>query len=68
MWMTRVCGRASSVDDDCILLARLEVPIVWVGESPTGTWQVDGIAVDIVVDESRRPVLAHMRLLQEWML
>ena len=68
MWMTRMCGRVSSADDDCILLARLEVPIVFVGGSPTGAWQVDGIAVDIVVDESRRPVLVHMRLLQEWML
>ena len=58
----------SSVDDDCLLLAQLEVPIVLVGGSPTGAWQVDGIAVDIVVNESRRPVLVHMRLLQEWML
>lgn len=59
---------AESFDDDCLLLARLEVPIVWVGGSPIGAWQVDGIAGDIVIDESRRPVLAHMRLLQEWML
>ena len=68
LWMTRICGSTSKAGDDCVLLARLEVPIVWVGGSPTGAWQVDGSAAQIVVDQSRRPYLAHMRLLQEWLL
>ncbi|MGC2775398.1 MAG: hypothetical protein WA418_07125 [Bradyrhizobium sp.] len=67
-WMTRMCGSARAAEDDCVLLARLEVPIVWVGGSPTGAWQVDGSAAAVVVDESRRPYLAHMRLLEEWLL
>jgi hypothetical protein len=41
---------------------------VWIGGSPTGAWQVDGKARDVVVDESRRPFLAHLQLLQEWLL
>jgi len=67
-WMTRLCGTTPGADDDCVLLARLEVPVIWVGGSPTGAWQVDGGAATIVIDESRRPILVHMRLLQEWQL
>ena len=58
----------ASADDRLRPAGAVEVPIVFVGGSPTGAWQVDGSAADIAVDESRRPVLAHMRLLQEWML
>jgi hypothetical protein len=68
LWMTRVCGSTSKPDADCVLLTRLDVPVVWVGGSPTGAWQVDGHAASIIVDESRRPYLVHMRLLQEWLL
>jgi hypothetical protein len=66
LWMTRVCGAASKPDDDCVLLAGLQVPIVWVGGSPSGVWQVAGNAASIAIDERRRPYLAHQRLLQEW--
>ena len=39
-----------------------------VGGSPTGAWQVVGSAADVAIDESRRPFLSHLRLLQEWLL
>jgi hypothetical protein len=67
-WITRMCGNAPKADDNCVLLAKLDVPIVFVGGSPTGAWQVDGSAADVAVDESRRPYLSHMQLLQEWLL
>lgn len=68
LWMTRICGAAAKPDDDCVLLAQLHVPVVWVGGVPTGTWQASGGAASISIDEGRRPYLAHMRLLQEWLL
>lgn len=68
MWMSRMCGVAANADDDCVMLARLAVPIIWVGGSPAGGWQVSGGSATIIVDESRRPYLTNMRLLQEWLL
>jgi len=67
LWMTRMCGTAAKPDDDCVLLAELDVPLVWVGGSPSGAWQVAGDASSIVVKEHRRPYLANLRLLQEWL-
>jgi len=66
LWMTRKCGAIPGVDDDCVLLARLEIPIIWVGGSPTGAWQISGKAEGITIDESRRPFLTPVRLQQEW--
>ena len=63
-WMVEMCGDASDVDADCLFLARLDVPII----QPGGVWQVNGDKDVIKVDESRRPYLAHTRLLQEWLL
>ncbi len=68
LWMTRMCGNLGKPDDDCVLLAQLDVSIVWVGGSPSGAWQVDGTAAGIAIDESGRPIQAHARLLQEWLL
>lgn len=67
-WMAQKCADPSNPEDACVMLARIDVPIVWVGGSPTGAWVVDGDAQDIDIDERLRPVLAHLRLLQEWML
>jgi hypothetical protein len=67
-WMARQCAAPARPDDACLLLAELDVPLVWVGGSPTGVWQVDGAATDVAIDERLRPVLAHLRLLQEWVL
>ena len=64
-WMAQICGGKSGVDDNCILLGSFEVPIVWVGGSPTGVWQVDGKAKSILIDESRRPILVSLRMLSE---
>lgn len=67
-WMAQKCADPANPDDSCVMLARVDVPIIWVGGSPTGAWVVDGDAQDIDIDERLRPVLAHLRLLQEWML
>jgi hypothetical protein len=42
----------------------LDVPLVNVG--PGQKWQVDD-KHPVTIDESRRPILLHVRMLQEWM-
>jgi hypothetical protein len=64
----RRCHPLADKNRDCVLLARVEFPVVWVGGSPTGAWQVDGSPATVSVDESARPFIVHLRLLQEWML
>jgi hypothetical protein len=44
--------------DPCLLLARLDVPLTSEGTKDPG--------LDVEVVEDDRPVLAHLRLLQEW--
>jgi hypothetical protein len=51
--------------DDCVLLATLEIPIVW-SDRDRG-WRVDRRA-EISIDERRRPYLVHLRALQQWLL
>jgi len=51
---------------DRVLLAALTVPIVPPGLSQPG-WTVTSAAA-VVVSEERRPLLLHLRLLQEWLL
>jgi len=51
--------------DDCLLLARIDVPVV--GGGGSGEWHVDDKRA-VLIDDSRRPLLAHLRLLQEWAL
>jgi hypothetical protein len=67
-WMAQKCAETPDPTDACVMLARVDVPITWVGGSPTGAWVVDGLAADIDIDERLRPVLGHLRLLQEWTL
>jgi len=64
-WMGRMCGAMAGADDDCVLLARLEMPVILAG-SP-GVWQVAGGKEVVLIDESSRPYLMSMRLLQEWL-
>jgi hypothetical protein len=52
-------------DEDCVLLARLDVPVV--EDALTKELLIDGGA-QVAVDQEARPVLAHQRFLQEWML
>jgi hypothetical protein len=59
------CGdhqTGAAVADECLLLARVDVPVVNVGG---GEWRVDDTK-SISIDELRRPLLVHLRLLQEW--
>jgi len=65
MWTSCPCNTISNPSQDCVLLAQLEVPIISVGSG----WEVDNSnGKHIHIDESRRPYLASMRLLQEWIL
>ncbi|HYI13094.1 MAG TPA: hypothetical protein VEK57_28870 [Thermoanaerobaculia bacterium] len=58
------CCGGSSHDmpkaDECLLLARVSVPVI----RTSGNWVVDDLGT-IEIDESRRPMLLHLRMLQE---
>lgn len=47
--------------DGCLLLAEVVAPL-------TSDFRVDGDANVVAVDESRRPFVPHLRMLQEWLL
>jgi hypothetical protein len=71
-WIARWHGCAPThfdVDDkteeDCVMLAKLTVPIALV--SP-GNWTVADRPAVVQKDESERPYLIHLRMLQEWIL
>jgi hypothetical protein len=68
MWMARICHVPMVKDQDCVLLARVEFDVEFIGGSPTGAWQVAGSPAIVAVDESTRPFLVHLRLVQEWMM
>jgi len=57
-------GTGPAAPDECVLLARVDVPVVNVG---AGEWRVDD-KKSVAIDESRRPLLVHLRLLQEWVV
>jgi hypothetical protein len=62
------CGNSAAgapPPDSCLLLAELDVPLVNIG--PGQNWRVDD-KQSVVIDESRRPILVHTRMLQEWLL
>jgi competence ComEA-like helix-hairpin-helix protein len=57
LWRGAACD-GSTPDEDCVLLAQLDVPLV------------DGLASSdeaVVVNEEQRPFLVHLRMLQEWL-
>jgi hypothetical protein len=68
LWMAWRCHRAVVGDQDCVLLARVVVKVLFAGGSPVGVWESAGGASTIAIDETTRPFLTHLRLLQEWML
>lgn len=68
LWMARRCHMPMVKDQDCVLLARVEFDVEFIGGSPTGVWQVVGSPATVSVDESARPFLVHLRMLQEWMM
>jgi hypothetical protein len=57
------CGSKDSdppKTDECLLLARVDVPVIF----SSGNWLVDETGT-IEIDESQRPILVHLRMLQE---
>ncbi|WP_028079981.1 hypothetical protein [Solimonas soli] len=63
LWQTCCCACTPSASDDCVLLARVEVPVVFSG----GVWLVDS-AGEVSIDGGAAPLLVSQRLLQEWLL
>jgi hypothetical protein len=55
---------AGDQDEDGLLLAAVDVPVI---RTADGDLQVTD-AAQIVIDETSRPTLIHLRLLQEWLL
>jgi hypothetical protein len=69
VWPAQACscagaGPAAPPSDECLLLAEVNVPVVNTG--PGRTFVVDDKHT-VTIDESRRPVLLHSRMIQEWM-
>jgi hypothetical protein len=60
------CGEqgGAPAPDKCLLLARVDVPIVNIGGDE---WRVDDTRTS-TIDESRRPVVISLRVLQEWVV
>jgi len=57
------CSCNGNMTPDALLLAEVDVPLVLVGQE----WQVDDLQ-PVNINESRRPILLHTRMLQEWLL
>lgn len=55
---------ASNNTEDCVLLGRVDVPVLL--NSPD-QWVVSDVNA-VSVDDRQRPFIAHLRLLQEWLL
>ena len=68
LWMAMRCHRAQQPDTDCLLLAGISFQVSWIGSSPSGAWQITGSPPSVLVDDSTRPLLADVRMLQEWLL
>jgi hypothetical protein len=70
-WTSQSCGcggsseTANPLADECLLLAEIDVPVVYVG--PGNNWAVDDTQ-PVTIDESHRPILLHSRMQQEWLL
>ena len=67
MWRGLDASCVTPTGNDCVLLAILRIPISY---SETGEWAIaiDGQTVMAkLVDETTRPYLIHLRMLQEWM-
>lgn len=62
--MARRCADLAGSEQDCVLLAALEVPLVHIGGDAAAGWSVDGLAGDVVVEEGRRPLIAPLHLVQ----
>lgn len=65
VWVTEVRAALNGLEggtipptEGCVLLGTLDFNIT--------NWTVSTPVADISIDESRRPILAHVRMLQEW--
>jgi hypothetical protein len=63
VWVTelRPLSHMSALDDDCVLLAEVDVPVA---SAPNGRWIVEDLS-RIAVSDERRPYVLPLRLLQE---
>lgn len=68
-WHTEFCGCGAppciESCDDRLLLGRLDFKVV---KNAGNSWMVDSSTSAPTVDESRRPILGHLRALQEQMI
>ncbi len=56
---------APTQDDECVLLASLSIPVLHDGGADPATgWTVGGPAADVGVDQSSRPLIAPLHLVQ----
>jgi hypothetical protein len=62
--MARRCADPAGSEQDCVLLAEIEVPLVHIGGDAAAGWSVDGDAEAVIVDENRRPLIAPLHLVQ----
>ena len=63
LWQACCCACVPAASDDCLLLARIDLPVIQSG----GVWLVDSGA-DPLIDTAQAPYLISQRLLQEWLL
>jgi hypothetical protein len=69
-WSSQNCGcgaaseTANPLADECLLLADIAVPVINIG--PGLNWTVDD-SNPVTIDETRRPILLHARMQQEWL-
>ncbi|AQR73132.1 collagen-like protein [Sphingomonas sp. LM7] len=62
--MARRCSDPAGSEQDCVLLAALEVPLTHIGGDAAAGWSVNGDAVDVIVEQGRRPLIAPLHLVQ----
>jgi len=65
LWSGRGEACGSAPNEKCVLLAALHIPV----EQTVSGWVVNTaeFTAENVIDESRRPYLIHLRLVQEWL-
>lgn len=70
LWMARAdCGCSATPippEDDAVLLAQLDIDVV--ATLASGAWRVSDQDPAVEIDESRRPVLLSLRMVQELIL
>lgn len=65
-WMARGAMCAWQPEEECALLGSADVPLK--PADANNKRIVNGNAVDVPLDHSTRPFVAHLRMLQEWLL